>query len=152
VNTYLDASALVKRYIQEAGRELVVEALAGQSTGITSVISGAEVPAAIAKAGRLRVISDAQVLASISQFWQDWPSLFRLRVDERLVRRAAEVAGQFGLRGYDSVHLASCLVYGERVQEPVRLATFDRQLSRAARELGMATLPDDPDGHTGPQT
>ena len=54
---YLDASALVKRYIAEAGSP-DVEVLIGEAQAIgTAVISRAEVAAALAKAARIGLVA-----------------------------------------------------------------------------------------------
>lgn len=66
----------------------------------------------------------------------------RLRVDERTIERAEAYAWQFGLRGYDAVHLASAVMWQEASGEPVMLATYDRQLWEAAAQVGLQVLPE----------
>jgi len=56
VIVYLDASALVKRYVAERGSKDVVEWTAAAEIVATSVISRAEVAAALARAVRLGVL------------------------------------------------------------------------------------------------
>ena len=57
--------------------------------------------------------------------------------------RADELACELGLRGCDAVHLASALVWQDGMEEGVTVATFDRQLWEAARNRGLAALPED---------
>jgi uncharacterized protein len=59
-------------------------------------------------------------------------------VDEALARRAGELADERALRGYDAVHLASALALGPG--ETI-LATWDRDLSNAAVDAGIAVAP-----------
>jgi predicted nucleic acid-binding protein len=59
-------------------------------------------------------------------------------VDEALARRAGELADERALRGYDAVHLASALALGPG--ETI-LATWDRDLSSAAVDAGLAAAP-----------
>jgi len=59
-------------------------------------------------------------------------------VDEALAQRAGEIADERALRGYDAVHLASALALGPG--ETI-LATWDRDLSTAAVDAGLAIAP-----------
>ena len=59
-------------------------------------------------------------------------------VDEALARRAGELADERALRGYDAVHLASALALG--TGETI-LVTWDRSLSNAAVDAGLAVAP-----------
>ena len=55
-------------------------------------------------------------------------------VDHELAVRAGQYAEDLGLRGYDSVHLATALELGD---EEVVVVTWDRDLARAAEEVGL---------------
>ena len=57
--------------------------------------------------------------------------------------RAGNLAWEHNLRGYDAVHLAAALSWGEALNAPVTLATFDRQLWQAAKMQGLRAYPDD---------
>lgn len=59
-------------------------------------------------------------------------------VDEALAQRAGELADERALRGYDAVHLASALALGPG---DTILATWDRDLSNAAVDTGLAVAP-----------
>ncbi len=138
---YLDASALVKRYIAEAGSP-EVEALIGESQAIgTAVISRAEVAAALAKAARIGLVAREAAAKALQAFNADWEHLVRLQLSEPLAARAAALAWEQGLRGYDSVHLASALVWSETLGETVALATYDRELWRGATASGLSAWP-----------
>lgn len=138
---YLDASTLVKRYVAEAGSP-EVEALIGeaQATG-TAVISRAEVAAALARAARTGLVSREAGAKALQAFNADWEHLVRLQLGEPLAARAAALAWEHGLRGYDAVHLASALAWSEALGETVAVATYDRELWRGAKASGLSVWP-----------
>jgi len=139
---YLDASALVKCYVSETG-SASVSALITQAAAIgTSVISRAEVAAALSKAVRLKVLSRDEGASAIQSFNAEWESLIRLQMTESIASRAAVLAWDHGLRGYDTVHLACSLFWREILGEPVTLAAFDKQLRLGARQNGLTVWPD----------
>ena len=138
---YLDASALVKRYVAESG-STAVEALIGaaRATG-TGVVSRAEVAAALAKAARVRLITREAAAKALEAFNAEWEHLVRLQLSESLAARAAALAWEHGLRGYDAVHLATALVWRETLGETVTVATYDRELWRGAQASGLSPWP-----------
>ncbi|MBI3937962.1 MAG: type II toxin-antitoxin system VapC family toxin [Betaproteobacteria bacterium] len=138
---YLDASALVKRYVAEAG-SLEVDALIGEAQAIgTAVVSRAEVAAAFARAARGGLVTRAAVAKAMEAFNADWEHLIRLQLGEPLAARAAALAWEHGLRGYDAVHLASALVWRETLGEAVTVATYDQELRRGAQATGLSSWP-----------
>lgn len=138
---YLDASALVKRYIVEAGSVEVNDAVvAADSTG-TGIISRAEVAAALAKAVRMNALTKDEAEASLTLFRSQWADLVRIRATEALVSRADSLAWEFNLRGYDAVHLAAAILWQDSMGKPVTLATFDKPLWLAAQRIGLLPLP-----------
>ncbi len=139
---YLDASALVKRYVSEAGTE-EVQALLDQATVVcTATITRVEVSAALAKAVRMRILSREEAEVALKDSSEDWRFLERLHLTELVISRASALAWERGLRGYDATHLASALVWQEVLEEPVVMATFDRRLWEAARASGLAIWPE----------
>ena len=139
---YLDASALVKRYIAERGsRETNTLTSESQMTA-TSIVSRAEVAAAIARAARTGVVTQDTARTARRRFARDWPDLVRVPTTETLVERAEGLAWEHGLRGYDSIQLASALAWQQSVGEEIVLATFDHQLWEAAKRIGLTAWPE----------
>lgn len=138
---YLDASALVKFYVVEAGSTAVRALSARAATHGTAVISRAEVAAALAKAVRMEVVTRRAAASALGRFEEDWENLVRLQLTEALVARAGALAWDVGLRGYDAVHLAAALFWQETLGEPITLATYDRQLWQGAQRSGLAVWP-----------
>ena len=114
---YLDSSALVKRYIDEAHSEAVARLLDETVAIATSAISRVEVGAALARAAR----------------------------GNRLNTRAETLAWKHGLRAYDAVQLAAALVCEEaltNLDENILFACFDDELTAAANDEGLRTWAD----------
>lgn len=140
---YLDASALVKRYVAEPGSAEVSAAISRAQVTGTVLLSRVEVEAALAKAVRVRALTDEEALASIQVFRNEWPDLVRVQVTEMLVARAGTFAWEHGLRGYDAVHLAAASVWQDALGERVTLATFDKHLWTATGSVGLEAYPAD---------
>lgn len=140
---YLDASALVKYYVAEAGSQDVAQWIIETPQAATNLISRAEVAAAITRAIKLSVLDREVAFQTLKAFRQDWMDYVRLPVTEAIVTRADGLAWELGLRVYDAVHLASALVWQENIREPIALATFDHELWRAGKLVGLSVLPAD---------
>lgn len=139
---YLDASALVKRYVLEAGSSEVMELTAVAPAVATALVSRAEVAAALARAVRLGVVDDLGGRRAQRRFGREWPDLVRIPVTEALVVRAETLAWEHALRGYDAVQLAAALTWQDSIGQDVVLATFDRQLWDAAPRVGLQAWPE----------
>jgi uncharacterized protein len=142
VIAYLDASALVKRYIVERGSRETIALTADSEMTATSIASRAEVAAAFAKAVRTGLVGHDVARNAQRRFAGDWPDLVRVPATEALVERAEGLAWEHGLRGYDAVQLASALTWQESVGHEIILATFDQQLWEAAGRAGFKAWPD----------
>lgn len=140
---YLDASALVKFYIEEQGSAEVLQAYREAEQAGTAVISRAEVSAGLAKAHRMGFVPRAEARQALDLFRKEWPRIARVRVEERLVARAESLAWEHGLRGYDAVHLAAGLLWQESLGFQVSLATYDEALWKAAETVGINPWPED---------
>ncbi len=137
---YLDTSALVKLYVREQNSDQVREAVDNAAMVATHVIAYPEARAGFARAHRMGRIDDAGLQSLVQWLDESWPGFDVITVDETLARRAGMLAEQFGLRGYDAVHLAAAekLLIGAG-NNRIRFACFDKSLSSAAVKLGMNT-------------
>jgi predicted nucleic acid-binding protein len=140
---YLDASALVKRYVAEQGSRKVSEAIAEAEMIGTVIISRAEIAAALAKAVRTMRLTHEDALTGLKVFRREWPDIVRVQVTEMVVARADDLAWEHNLRGYDAVHLAAAALWQDIVGEAVTMATFDRQLWIASEKIGLVPYPSD---------
>lgn len=126
---YLDASALVKRYIQEEGTDLVLAAMADAPAWAICRIGYVETVRAVGLAGGRRAVRAVEA---------EWPSFNVVEVDPELTNRAAELTLSAKLRSLDALHLAAALVLPS---DELTVATWDVRLHGAARENGLQTLP-----------
>jgi predicted nucleic acid-binding protein len=138
---YLDSSAIVKRYVSETGSADVESLVADATTIGTSVVSRAEVAAAFAKAARVGLLTRETAMDALGAFVAHWPHLLRLQFSEALGARAASLAWEYGLRGYDAVHLATALMWQEALGQSISVATYDRELWRSASTAGLQAWP-----------
>jgi len=139
---YLDTSALAKKYIQEQDSDLVQNWMDDADIVGTALITRAELASTLTRAiqsNRLPALGAQQALKDFRSDWQDYQ---RILIDENLVARADALACEHNLRGYDAVHLACALVWQEALQMSITLATFDGQLREAAKNAGLAVLPE----------
>jgi len=141
VIVYFDSSALVKRYLAEADSAQVRTLLAEAVITGTSLISRAEVSAALAKAVRMNWLTRDLAGQLLRVFRAQWADLITVDVTEAVVAQADSLAWEYGLRGYDAVHLASALLWQNGLSETVTLATFDKQLWAAAQLVGLEVWP-----------
>ena len=139
---YLDASALVKRYVTERGSRETGELSAKADVVATSLVSRAEVAAALAKAVRLGIVEPDNGRRAQRAFASQWPDIAKVPMTEALMSRAEALAWDFALRGYDAVQLASALTWQEAVGAEITLATFDRQLWDAGKKAGIRIWPE----------
>jgi len=138
---YLDASTLVKCYVQEEASQDVNAWIEADDMVVTGLITRVEVAAAIARAGQMKLITQDETLAALRQFRTEWESFHRLPITENTAVRGDALAVEHNLRGYDVTHLACALIWQETLGMPVILASFDGQLTEAARGVQMAYLP-----------
>ena len=140
---YLDSSALVKRYVPEPESGKVRAAIRQDPYVASSVVSFAEVRAALAAANRAgRFAGSGDVARAVAQFRQDWTYCTPIGVDFALVEAAGDLAARHSLRAYDAVQLASALAVS-RAGRPIRripFGTFDAALRAAAAAEGLPLL------------
>jgi len=139
---YVDTSALIKRYIREQDSRRVQQWIEEAEWLGCNLIARAEMAAAIRRLWRMRELGAETAFNLLTSFRLDWPAFVRLPVAEATVARADELAWRFGLRGFDAVHLASAIIWQEGLSETVTLATYDHSLWTAARDAGLAVLPE----------
>ena len=132
MTTYVDASTLVKRYVDEPDGDVADGWLAADPVLVTSWVSVVEVRRNLA-----RLLSGPDLVAARSQFSRDLDDIAMVSVDESVCRAAAEIAEVLGVRSLDAVHLACA----QRLQVPgLSFLTFDLRQAQAARSLGFSVV------------
>ncbi len=133
---YLDTSSLVKLYVTETGSEIVRQIVGEASVVATSVVAYAETRAALARLRRDGVLTATTLTSVKREFEEQWPAYLSLDASDSLCRAAGELAEQYSLRGFDSIHLAT---FGEVLRragtDDTRFSSFDDRLNQAARKM-----------------
>jgi predicted nucleic acid-binding protein len=138
---YLDTSALVKLYVEEAGTSDVIACVSRAAAVVTARISYAEARAAFARHRREGALRTADLRRVVRDLDDEWATYSIVEISDAVVRRAGALAERHALRGYDAVHLAAALDV-RRAGGEVEFAAFDARLCRAARreKLAVAAL------------
>jgi predicted nucleic acid-binding protein len=130
VTLYVDASALLKVYVDEPDSPIAVEHLASDPVVVTSWLSVVEVRRNLA-----RLLDDPR--GAISSFEADVDRLALVSAAELVCRAAARIGELLGVRSLDAIHLASA----QQLQIPhISFLTFDLRQAQAARTLGFTVL------------
>jgi predicted nucleic acid-binding protein len=129
---YVDTSALVKLYVEEAGTLRVVTRVEHAEAVATALTTYAEARAALARHQREGGISGAELRRTVRELDREWGSYNVVGLSDSLVHSAGALAERHALRGYDAVQLAAALEL-RAAGGPVEFCAFDDRLNRAAR-------------------
>lgn len=132
MSLYVDTSALVRRYLHDRHRPMVLDAMNGDAPWCASALARTEAQLALHRAS----VSARQQAALWRELRDEWEAFWVVPLDERCMARAVEIGATFGVRIVDAVHLAAA----DRLPAPVRYLTFDRQQIPAADALGFEVV------------
>jgi predicted nucleic acid-binding protein len=132
VTLYVDTSALVRRYLHDRHRALVLEAMDGDDAWAASSLVRTEAQLALHRAA----VSERQQAALWRALRDEWEAFWVVPLDDRCMARAVELGATYGMRIVDAIHLAAA----DRLPAPVRYLTFDRRQIPAADALGFEVL------------
>lgn len=143
---FLDASAGVKRYLDEVGSDVARSAADPTYSDLTRV----ELASAVWRKERDGLLSLDEVGDVLDAFAADWlgtpsaePTVAVVALDDAVLGRAAQLTGRHGLRAGDAVQLA-CALAARRVDPTIiDFVCFDRRLRDAAAREGFRLLPRD---------
>lgn len=138
--TYLDTSALIKRFIAERGSDVVRRVFAEGRPVATARIAYAEVHAALARRQREGDLLREAYRSAVRQFERDWTGYIRVELHEDILRGVRTLVGRHPLRAYDAVHLASALHLRNSLGEDLTFAASDERLLTAAGAERLRTL------------
>jgi predicted nucleic acid-binding protein len=139
---YVDASALVKLYVEETETSLIRSASDEARFVATSEIAYVELRSALARRFREGGIAASDYKRAVERLQTDWVSMVSIALGSSLIQRAGTIAEGYALRAYDAVHLASALLLAERGvrDDSLLFACWDRNLSAAAMRAGLRLL------------
>lgn len=143
---YLDASALVKRYLAEVGSAWVESLCADEANHAIAIARFGLVEAAAAFAAKRRgqFITTSDYETALNDLLRDADGRYRLvAVGPAVINHAIQLTRRQKLRGYDAIHLACALALNKPLLDhglpPLTFVAADSNLLEAARSEGLDT-------------
>jgi len=128
----LDTSALLRRYLGDRDRRLVIDAMDGADEWAASSLARTELQIALHHAA-----PSARVQRELwSLVRDDWEAIWEIPVDGRCLARAAEIGSRYGMAVADAIHVAAA----DRLPRPATFVTFERQQIPAAADIGFEVI------------
>jgi len=122
---YIDSSAILKLIFKEAESEAIVSI--SRARFITSEISRVEVTRAVLRYEPKGLKMAEQVLKNINF----------VKIDSQTLVQAERLPERINIRALDAIHIAVASKMGLRINS---VLTYDKQMAKAAKELGFAVL------------
>jgi predicted nucleic acid-binding protein len=127
---FLDTSALVKLYVEEAHSAAVREWVDEAEVVAVCRLAYPEAVSALSRRMRGGDLSKSAYGVTSRALRRDWDLL--ALVDFREIE-AGRLAAKYGLRGFDAIHLSSAMTIASAPSGPdVLFSSFDAALNRAA--------------------
>lgn len=126
---FLDTSALIKRYVDEGGTELVLRRMDEDREWVVSAVALTEARISLC---RLGFATDAAA-DTWRRLREDWDRCLVVPLDAACLERGAEVGCRYDVSTLDALHLAAA----DRLPRPLVLLTFDRRQGDAARSMDL---------------
>ncbi len=140
---YLDASAWVKRYYQEAGTSWVQDLFSRRETISCSSLGFIEVMATLSRKRKATEISLSQFRQKAQEIEDDWERFIQIHITTETVNNAKELTKKYALRGADAVHLSSALMLQKRFkgkEDRIIVIASDQELKEAAKSSGLEVI------------
>ena len=138
--TYLDTSALIKRFVLERGSPLIQRIVTRGGPVATAKIAYAEVYAGLMRKRRDGHLSPRQYTQVCRQFERDWRAYVRVDLRDEVLQLARDLIQRHPLRGFDAIHLASALSLKRGLGEDITFAAADQRLLTAAEAEHLRPL------------
>jgi predicted nucleic acid-binding protein len=132
VTTYVDSSAFLKLYVDEADSDQAQRILNADPVLATSWLTIIEVRRNLA-----RLASGPGLHQARARWETDTDRLALVNPTERTWRAAAEIAEELGVRSLDALHLATAK---QLEISQLTFCTFDLRQGQAARALGLLVI------------
>jgi predicted nucleic acid-binding protein len=133
LSQYVDASALLKVYVEERDSDEARALLADQARWASGRHTLVEVRRNLA-----RLLDGAALREYRRWFETHWAEIEVIELSELVCERAAELAEVTRVRSLDALHLGAASAAG--AEDGLPIVTFDRRLAEAARSLGWTVL------------
>lgn len=136
---YFDASALAKRYLDEAESAAVAARL--EHPAATSRLSAVEVASAIIRRCREKKLTPEQRDRALHALNRDIGGMLIVELAPEVVSSANGILGRNVLRVPDAIHLASCASLCHELGTSIPFVAFDGRLRAAAVAEGLEVEP-----------
>lgn len=131
MNTYVDSSAWVKRYLDEEYSQECLDLMSHKPNWTTSRLALLEVHRA------LKIQAPTQLAKMRREFDTDLMKAHILEIDRATCAIATEIAVDSGARSLDAIHVASAFRAGANTS----VLTYDKRMSEVAKRLGLNLVP-----------
>ncbi len=135
---YFDTSALVKRYVDEPGRQEVMQ-LFRRHECVGSALVAIELQSALRRRIAEGTIDGGHVADIVKRFRADRTFWTLVEVTREVVVAAETLVAASPLRTLDAIHLASAQLFVDRTGEDVVFVSADRRQVEVALRMGMTT-------------
>jgi predicted nucleic acid-binding protein len=129
---FVDSSALLKRYIQEPGSDLVDRVMREDSHWAASVLARTESEITLCR----RLSGTGLHVDRVRRLGDEWHYITAVPVDADCLLRARAIGCDFSIRTLDAIHLAAAQLIPGR---PAFL-TFDMRQRDTAVKLGLPVI------------
>lgn len=136
---YFDTSALLKRYLYEAGAERA-RAIMRRFRFLSSAIAPVEVTSALARRRAVGDLAERQFAAILNRSRSDRRHWELMELNPQVLNQAEELVLQTPLRPLDAVHVASALSFQSSTGIRVPFVTADMQQREVAGSLGLNVI------------
>ena len=137
---FVDASALVKRYVREPGTDGVRSLFSRGKKLAAARITAVEVPAALARRARAGDLDERLAVKQAARVAADLANMYVVELRREVVRLANELVWRHALRAYDAVQLGSALHLKGATGVSLTFVCADRTLADAADGEGVRVL------------
>lgn len=132
MTTFLDSSALVKRYVNEPDSDYAAALIDADDVLVSSWLTAVDVRRTVA-----RILSGSDLSRAKELLEEDFDKIALVSPDASIWQTAADIAEALGVRSLDSVQLACA----QRLRiTGMRFVTFDIRQGVAARALGFSVV------------
>ncbi len=145
MTTFCDTSAILKRYVPDAGAGAVSDL---DERLVVSDLSVVEVPSAIWRKQRMGELAPEDASVLVAAFGHDVrggtyeaPRYATVALGAEVLAHAAALLPRHELRAGDAIQLASAITARASLEFCDTFATFDRRLGIAATAEGFSVIP-----------
>ena len=134
---FFDTSALIKRYVQEEGSNIVDNLMESADEIFISAITRIESISAARRLLEERSLSKSDFNVFKDNLASDFPFFTVVDFSEYIEKKAIELIEKYQIKTLDAIQLAGCLAVKEDIDN---LVTSDVKLARTASDVGIDTI------------